>query len=161
MSTQIPITEVPLTTNMSRRTVERLIASGELRSFKKVGDRRTFVELEAVQAAAARSLQRGLNLRCATYLPAQLAKVRDKLAAALEAARPASHPREIEAVTTTGTRQIEQAGLVWTVPFPLGSTLGGATREVATDLRELASTVPEYREAGSPRLNVQVNLFKA
>jgi hypothetical protein len=161
MSTEIPITEVPRMTNMSRRTVERLIASGELGSFKRAGDRRTYVDLEAVRAAAARSLHRGLYLRCATYLPARLARVRDKLVSALEAAQPASHPREIEAVTSKGSRRIEQTGLVWTVPFPLGSTLGGATREVATDFRELATTVPEYREAGSPRLDVQVNLFQA
>jgi hypothetical protein len=46
-----------------------------------------------------------------------------------------------------GAVQLEQAGLIWTVPFPQGSTLGGATREVAADFRELASRVPEYRGA--------------
>jgi hypothetical protein len=161
MTTEIPITEAPRMANMSRRTIERLIAAGELRSFKKAGDRRTYVDLEAVEAAVKRSLQRGLYLRCFTYLPVKYSKVRDKLASALEKARPASHPREIEAVTTRGGRQIEQAGLVWTVPFPLGSTLGAATREVAAELRELASKVREYRDAGAPGLDVQVNLFQA
>ncbi len=160
MTTEIPITEVPRLTNMSRRTVERLIAAGELRSFKRAGDRRTYVDLDAVEAAVKRSLQRGLYLRCFTYLPAKYSEVRDKLASALEKARPASHPREIEAVTTNGGRQREQSGIVWTVPFPLASTLGGATHEVAMELRDLALTVPEYVEAGSPRLDVQVNLFQ-
>jgi hypothetical protein len=92
-------------------------------------------------------------------LPVKYSKVRDKLTAALEKARPASHPREIEAVTTNGGRQFEESGIVWTVPFPLASTLGGATHEVALELRELALMVREYVEAGSPRLDVQVNLF--
>src|ERR1700694_3213690 len=127
MTTEIPITEVPRMTNLSRRTVERLIASGELRSFKRPGDRRTYVDLETVTAAASRSLQRGLYLRCFCYLPAVHRTVRDKLTSALEVARPVSHPREVEAITSTGSNQIEQAGIVWTVPFPLGSTLGGAT----------------------------------
>lgn len=156
-----PIVEASSTANISRRTIERWIRAGELKSFKRPGDRQTYVDVNAVRSAASQSLQRGLYLRCYCYLPAAHSQLRDKLVWAVGSAIPAAKPRSLEAVSTTGARHVHEVGFGWTIPFPHASTLHGATRDAAEDIRELAARLPEYKAAGRPPLRVQAHLLRA